>query len=277
MEIVGQILGFIFAVLLLRLTYKLYANDKIPSAILVAWASVFILICSFPWFQGWAKSFIASNISSKLTALGEQVNTVQQTTTEMHNQLASHQTQIENHQKELGVVQAKIREAESNVFTQQSDITNQFQQISMVQSGLATAQTNLSAQQEKLTNVESLVNLLFSNTEDEECSASDTNKVIILNLGGVQQVVFKLRFAPVPNTIQAIATSGPTTQVPLLPSSLGQFQNILFTKYYNDLILNGMSFHFRYIKDTRVSHLVQNMVMVNSNTVSLDGVPVPFR
>ena len=269
METIGQIAGIIFAVILLKLAYKLYAKDRFPSAVLAAWASVFILLCSFPWFQGWAKSFIASNIISQLTALGKQVNTVQETTTAMH-------TQLDKHQKELDVIQAKIREAESNVFNQQSDIANQFRQISMVQSDLATAQTNIFTQQEKLTNVESLVNILFSNTEDEDLSASDTNKVIILKLSGVQWVVFKLRFAPVPNTIQGIATSGSTTQVPIMPNTLLQFQNILFTKYYNDLTLNGMVFHFRYIKDIRSKNLVQNMVLVNTNIVSLDGHPVPF-
>jgi len=275
MEIIGQIIGIIFAGLLLLLAYKLYAKDRIPSAVLVAWASVFIFLCSFPWFQGWAKSFIASNISSELTKLGQQVNTVQETTTAMHTQLENHQTEIDKHQKELNEIQAKIREAESNVFSQQSDITNQFQQISMVQSNLNDAQTNLLVQQEKLTNVESLVNTLFSNTEDEEFSTSETNKVIILKLGGIQQLVFRLKFAPVPNSIQAIAR-GKIGQIPLLPK-MGQFQNILITRFQNDNDLNGTTFYFRYIKNTRENNLIQNMVIVNTNIVSLDGIPVPFH
>jgi hypothetical protein len=269
MEIFGQIVGFIFAAGFLLLAYKLYNNNKNAAGHLTAVIGALILLCSFPWFQGWAKSFIASKIISKLDALGKQVTTVQETTTAMH-------TQLDKHQKELDVIQVKIREAESNVFSQQSDITNQFRQISFFQSDLATAQTNIFSQQEKLTNVESLVNSLFSNTEDEELSASDTNKVIILKLSGVQWVVFKLKIAPIPNTIQAIATSGLSTQIPILPTSLGQFQNILFTRFYNEVTLNGMGFHFRYIKNTRANGLVQNMVLLNTNTVSLDGHPVPF-
>jgi hypothetical protein len=113
-----------------------------------------------------------------------------------------------------------------------------------VQFGLATAQTNLSAQQEKLTNVESLVNTLFSNTEDEEFPASDTNRVIILKPGGVQQVFFKLKFAPVPNTIQVLVLSG-GTQAPLLPQMM-QFANILITKFFNGSDLNTASFHIRF-------------------------------
>jgi nitrogen fixation/metabolism regulation signal transduction histidine kinase len=98
MEIFGQIIGFVFGFLLLRLAYKLFTKENVPSAVLVAWASALILLCSFPWFQGWAKSFIASNISSKLTAIGQQVNTVQETTTAMQKQLDTHQTEIETHQ-----------------------------------------------------------------------------------------------------------------------------------------------------------------------------------
>jgi len=228
-----------------------------------------IFLCSVPWFQGWAKSFIASKIISKLDSLGTQVNTVQETTTAMH-------TQLDKHQRELDAIQAKIREAESKVIGQQSEITNQFQQISMVQSNLNTVQTDIISQQAKLTNVESLVNLLFSNTEDEEFSSSDTNKIIILKLAGYQQVIFKLKYAPIPNTVQAMNTQGHSGQQPLLPT-MGQTGNLLFSKFFSEINLNGLTFHFRYIKDTRITNLVQNMVIVNSNTVSLDGIPSSFQ
>lgn len=268
MEILGQIVGFIFAGLLFWKAFKLYDNNKNAAGHLMAVIAASIFLCSVPWFQGWAKSFIASNIISKLNSLGKQVNTVQETTTEMH-------TQLDKHQKELDVVQAKIREAESNVLSQQIDITNQFHQISMVQSDLASAQTNLLVQQKILTNVESLVNILFSNTEDEEFSTSDTNKVIILKLGGVQQVVLKLKHAPIPYTIQALLTQGSSGQTPLLPT-MGQTANVLFTKFYNEVNLNGVSFHIRYIKDTRTTNTIQNMAIVGSNSVSFDGRAVQF-
>jgi DNA gyrase/topoisomerase IV subunit A len=239
---------------------------------LVAWASVFIFLCSFPWFQGWAKSFIASNISSELTKLGQQVNTVQETTTAMHTQLENHQTEIDKHQKELNEIQAKIREAESNVFSQQSDITNQFQQISMVQSNLNDAQTNLLVQQEKLTNVESLVNSLFSNTEDEHFSATATNKFILLQIGGHQLCIFRLNAVPIANTIQSICKST-MGQFPLIPP-MGQVRNILYTRFSSGAH-EVLEFHFRYIKDVRENRLVQNMAIVGTNNlVSFDGVPV---
>jgi len=280
METVGQfifeIIGFAFAGILGWKSFKLYDRNKNAAGHLTLVIAAVVLLCSWPWFQGWAKSFIASNISSQLAALGRQVNTVQETTTAMHTQLEKHQVEIDKHQKELDAVQAKIREAESNVYSQQTDITNQFRQISMVQSELASAQTNIFSQQEKLTNVESLVNTLFSKTEDEEFSLSDTNKVIILKLGGVQQVIFRLNFAPVPNSIQAITMVGHSQQTPLLPN-MAQFQNILSTRFFNDNDLTGARFHIRYIRNTRENYLIQNMVIVNTNTVSLDGQLVPFN
>jgi|GEM_PF-6412407 hypothetical protein len=275
MEIFGQIIGFIFAGFLFWKAYKFYDNNKNAAGHLLGVIAALIFLCSIPAFQGFIKAWINSKVSSKLAALGQQVNEVQSTTGEMQGELKNHQKEIDKHQKELDVVQAKVREAESNVFSQQTDITNQFRQISKVQSDLAMAQTNIFSQQEKLTNVESLVNILFSNTEDEEFSASDTNKVIILKLGGVQMVVFRLKFAPIPNSIQAMLLQGHSGQTPLLPT-MGQYVNILTARFYNEGNLNGVSFHFRYIKNTRENNLIKNMVIVNTNTVSLDGVSFPF-
>lgn len=271
METIGQIIGFIFAAFLLRLAFKLYQKDRFPTCGLVASAAALILLCSFQWFQGWAKSFIASKIMSKLEAIGQQVNSIQETTTAMHTQLEKHQTEIEKHQKELNEIQAKIREAESNVLGQQSDITNQYHKISIVQSNLNDAQTNLLVQQEKLTNVESLVNSLFSNTEDDFFSASDTNKFIFLDMGGHQLGIFRLNAVPIPNTIQAIVMSH-GFQSPLIPHML-QLGNIQFAKF----IKGGgeiESFHFRYIKDIRQTNSIKKMVVVGTNVVSFDGFPI---
>jgi hypothetical protein len=280
MEIFGQIiglildiLGLILAVFLFRKAFKLYDRNKNAAGHLTVVIAAAVFLFSLPWFQGWAKSFIASNIISELKALGQQVNTVQETTTAMHTQLENHQREIDKHQKELNEVQAKIREAESSVFSQQTDITNQFRQISMVQSDLATAQTNILFQQAKLTNVESLVNSLFSNTEDEQFSASDTNKVIFLNLGGCQACVFRLKAVPIAYTIQSIFTTSSTGQHPLLPD-MPQMRNILFSKFINISEGDFRGFHFRYIKDTRATNLFKNITIVNTNTVLLDGFQV---
>ncbi len=276
MEIAGQIIGFVMGLFFLRLAYKFFDKDKITQSVFAAWAAVFIMLCSFPWFQGWAKSFIASNISSKLSLLGEQVSTVQQTTGEMHNQLAKHQSEIDKHQNDLNNIQSKIEQGQSTVLIQQSQITNQFKQISELQSDLFCSQTNIDAQQKKLSDVESLVNVLFSNTQYEELSGSDTNKVAILNLGGSQQLIFKLNYSPVPNTVQAVAQGGGmAAQIPLLPQ-MAQTANLLFTRFNSGMDLRGVTFSFRYIKDNRATNLVHNMIISGTNSVLLDGSPLKF-
>lgn len=135
METFGQIVGIIFAVLLLFLAYLLYSKDKFPSAVMVAWASVFILLCSFPWFQGWAKSFFSSQIISKLNDLGKQVTTVQETTTAMLINLSNQvntvkatteemHKRLDNHQKQLDEFQITIRGEQTNLDAQAKQLAD---------------------------------------------------------------------------------------------------------------------------------------------------------
>jgi len=141
---------------------------------------------------------------------------------------------------------------------------------------LALAQTNIDVQQKKISDVESLVNVLFSNTQYENLSGSDTNKVAILNLGGCQQLIFKLDYAPVPNTVQAVASGGGILgQIPLLPQ-MGQIANLLLTRYQSGRDLKGANFSLRYIKDNRATNLVHNMIITGTNSVLLDGFPLKF-
>jgi chromosome segregation ATPase len=165
-EIFGQIIGFLFAYYLLRLAYKLYGKNRISGAVLVAWASVFIMLCSFQWFQVWAKSFIATNVTTKLTAFGQQVNSVQAATTEMHNQLASFQIEIDKCQKELDEAQSKIGDVETNANTVQATTTEMHNQLATyqvefekhqmqldeVQGNIRDAETNAFNQQSVITN-----------------------------------------------------------------------------------------------------------------------------
>jgi chromosome segregation ATPase len=163
-EIFGQIIGFLFAYYLLRLAYKLYGKNRISGAVLVAWASVFIMLCSFQWFQVWAKSFIATNITTKLTAFGQQVNSVQATTAEMHNQLASFQMGIDKYQKELDEAQSKIRDAETNVNSVQATTTEMHNQ-------LAGFQTEIEKHQKQLDEVQ-------GNVRDAETNAFNQQSII---------------------------------------------------------------------------------------------------
>jgi hypothetical protein len=83
MGVIGEVIGIIIACCLFRLAYKLYDKDKNAAAAFVLTIATVILFSCFTWFQGWAKSFIASSIISKLTEVGQAVNTVQDTTTQM--------------------------------------------------------------------------------------------------------------------------------------------------------------------------------------------------
>lgn len=255
METIGQIVGFIFAAFFLLLAYKLYNNNKNAAGGLVAVIGALILLCSFPWFQGWAKSFIASNIISKLTAIGQQVNTVQETTTAMH-------TQLDKHQKELDVIQAKIREAESNVFSQQIDITNQYHQISMVQSDLATAQTNFAAQEKELADVEYWVKNLYAKMTNEAFLLTDTNHVLIANSSnGRQQLFIRLSQVPINGSVEANIQSANIEQLKY-PQPKGFIKNIMKFDIYN-YDVNSTSISFHYVADTRETNYYRQMPKLN--------------
>lgn len=164
MEITGQIIGFLFAYYLLRLAFKLYGKNRISAAVLVAWASVFILICSLPWFQTWAKSFIASNITAKLTVFDQRVNAVQKATTDLQGQLVGLQTDINKHQEESGEVQVKILNLETNVNTVQ-EITSE------MQGQLTNQQASLDKHDQELAGVQTKI-------QKAEASAFDQNSVV---------------------------------------------------------------------------------------------------
>jgi chromosome segregation ATPase len=164
MEIIGQIIGFLFAYYLLRLAFKLFGKNRVSAAVLVAWASVFILICSLPWFQTWAKSFIASNITAKLTIFDQQVNAVQKATTAMQGQLGGLQADINKHQQESGEVKAKILSVETNVNTVQ-EITSE------MQGQLTNQQATLDKYEQELAGVQTKI-------QKAEAGAFDQNSVV---------------------------------------------------------------------------------------------------
>ena len=269
--IVSWLVGFAF----LALTFRAIHKDK--GAIASAWGFIaaFFILCGMPWFQGLAKTWIVSNVGARLTALSRQMDDVEGATARMQTELAEHQTEIDKHHKELDGQQRTLRSTHTNLVAQADKVSNTVQKVSLVEASLTAAQTNITAQQEKLTNVESLVHLLFSNTEDEVFSTADTNKVAILHLASVQMVCFRLNYAPIPNTVTAMLSKG-HAQTPLLPE-MGQGGNILTTKFFSEVDLSNVEFHFRYIKDTRINSLAQTLVKVDTNAISIDGSIVRFH
>jgi Skp family chaperone for outer membrane proteins len=156
-EILGQIIGFLFAYYLLRLAYKCYGKNRFPSAVLVAWAAVIILLCSSQWFQVWAKSFIASNMTAKLNEFGQQLNSAQKVTLDMRSQVAGDQTEMDKLRTELDEIQSKIQESETNVSTIRDTAAEMRNQ-------LASHQTEMDDHQKKLDEFQSQV-------RDEETNA----------------------------------------------------------------------------------------------------------
>jgi peptidoglycan hydrolase CwlO-like protein len=149
-EILGQIIGFLFAYYLLRLAYKCYGKNHFPSAALVACAAAVILLCSSQWFQVWAKSFIASNLTAKLNEYGQQLSSVQKVTMDMHSQLAGDQAEMDKLRTELDEIQSKMKEAETNLNALQEAATG-------IHNQLASHQTEMDDHQKKLDEVQSRV------------------------------------------------------------------------------------------------------------------------
>ncbi len=235
-----------------------------------AQVSALILLCSFPWFQGWAKSFIASNISSKLSALGEQVNMVEKTTKEMHSQLESHQSKIDSYQKELADIQKRIQGAELSITSQQADITNQFEKISLMQSGLNTAQTNLTAQQVELADVSYWVKNLYSKTVTETFSIADTNNFMITYTTNKSfGFVVRLSHYPIEGSIERILTDT-TTRLELRSWGHTSFYNLVFgaATYYD---INHFSVSYHYVIDERKTNMYTRVPKLNSELIMNDS------
>jgi hypothetical protein len=74
-NIIVQIIGLLAAAFLFYYSYRLLEKDHLGKSSTFALLGVVILFCSFPWFQGFVKSWISARIDARLAALGQQVNT----------------------------------------------------------------------------------------------------------------------------------------------------------------------------------------------------------
>ena len=147
-EIIGYAVPIIAGGFFLWLAFLNFGREKYAASLFFGGVASFFLLCSLPWFQGFAKTWFISNVNAKFTALGKQVDNVQTTIGEMQNQLS-------DHQKELNDVQAKIRVSQTNVLESQTAIISQHAQLSSMQTNLMAAQTNIQAQTSRIEDVES--------------------------------------------------------------------------------------------------------------------------
>src|SRR5579872_6215333 len=140
MMIAQSILCWLLGIALVVLTYRYVHKDRWGAAASSMLLGVFLFFCGLDWVQGFAKTWMVSNIQSRLKALGKQLDDVQTTTSGMQNELSDHQkaidkhqTELDDHQKELDGQQGKIRDAQSDIAVHQGNIKSQFDQISSMQ------------------------------------------------------------------------------------------------------------------------------------------------
>jgi uncharacterized protein YdaT len=274
LQIIGYVVPLLAGGLFLWLAFRYFAKEKFPTSTMFGLIGGLFLLSALPWFQGLAKTWIVSNVNSKLKALGTQIDDVQKTTADMHQQLSNHQKQIDDHQKELDSVQGKIRKTQSEVRDSQDDITNQYSKLISIQTNVAAAQANLEEQQKKIEDVEFLVRNFFSKTYQEEFAVTDTNRVTIVTYtNGGALVWFRLKHSAVPNSISAVGQM-PGGQTALLPP--GNNKNMVYCFFHPGADLKTSSFTIRYLPDSRDTNLWEKIEVRGINTF-LDGIEMKFR
>lgn len=256
-EIASTIAGVVGSGFLFFLAWKFFGQEKYPTSTMLAVIGAALLLCSFPWFQGFVKTWLTGYVNSKLADLGNQVNAVQETTTRMQTELSRHQVQIDDHQNELNFVQARIRTNQVEIVESQQSITNQYQDLFGLQRRIASTQTNLDQQQKKIEDVEFLVENLYSKMEFESFSATDTNHVFVIwSTNGVAKLLLKLDHIPIPGSIQgSVDSGGGINRVQSFKQPVKPQKNLLYQPLY-DYDLKTTSFSFQYVKDTRETNVI---------------------
>jgi len=253
-SIIVEIIGLLAASFLFYYSYRLLEKDHLGKSSTFALLGVVILFCSFPWFQGFVKSWISARIDARLAALGQQVNDVQSTTTAMQKELSEHQVKIDEHQKQLDDAQSKFLKSQDEIARQQTGLSNQLQRTSILQASLDSVQTNVLNQEDQIQDVQFLVNNLYSKTVVENISGSDTNNVFVINrTNGPPLVFFRLKHIPIANSVRGIASAS-GGQFPLMPFS-GNTQNMLVT-YWNGPDPRANAYNFEYVNNSKDTNLM---------------------
>jgi peptidoglycan hydrolase CwlO-like protein len=261
MEIAVFVISLIIGVYFLRLAFLNFGKEKYPTSTLFAMVAAFFILCSFPWFQGFIKTWIISNANAKFAALGKQLDTVQKTTGDMHDELANHQKQIDEHQKELDTVQGKIRKTQSEVADSQTDITNQFQHLTSLENELATAQTNLQAQQTKLQDVDYWIQNYTDRLTNEVFTLSDTlNTYVVPTTDGSLPIVLRLSHVPIAKSVRTKIISSESLNVPReLYGGDVLYDNIMLACMIYGYNSNLVQLTVEYVIDTRNTNVYQTI------------------
>jgi hypothetical protein len=250
MEIAVFMICLVIGGFFLWLAFLYVGREKYPTSTVAFLTAGFFFLCGIPWFQGFVKTWVISNVNAKLQTIGDQVNTVQKSTSDMQSRLDDHQKKIDGHQQELDEIQKDIR-------GQQSTNATQMQSILALTSAAQSAQSNLEEQEKKLEDVQFLVNNFFSKVEHEMIDGSDTNKVFIARDWGVdKQIALILRHAAIPNSIHGTFEGGHYLGQNALKAigSSNSVLNLVFCNFHNPDLTN-MIFDLEYVNDDRQTNL----------------------
>jgi hypothetical protein len=261
---------------LLALAFRLVHKEKYAFAVFVLIAALVGFLMSASWFQALMRTQIIAIMTNKLTDYGRRLDEFNTTTVNIKTELSDQQSQLTKQQQKLGEQQAALGKVQSDIETQQSSLFSNYLRSATMQRELALVQTSITNQQNELQDVQFLVNNLFSKAQFETISVTDTNRVAIQTFtNGVSRVLFKLKRAAVPKSIQAVARNiglfGPT---PLIPMDHVE-QNVVGTHFEGGLGSRG-EIDFQYVEDTRKTNLIQK-IEFRGNVFFLDGRGTVFR
>lgn len=294
-----QIVCWLFATAFFCFAVFLLKNKEVAYSFTAFMISVAACFCGLSGVQGLLKTHVLWTVTDSLDNYGKKIDSYSTTMADMQlkildqqkalklneetfkktidgvkGDLISQQSRLHSNQLALKSVQDKIESAQKEVSSQQLHVSDQFEQISNLQFQLNTEQTNLATQEETLTNVQTSLDSLFANTVDEDLYATESNRVVILKPPGIARVFLRLKYAPIPNSVQVIAQSK-TAQFPLFPT-VSQSKNILESQFFSEMDFSGMLFHVRYIKAFNQDYLCHEIGQINSNTISIDGIRLTF-
>jgi hypothetical protein len=253
--------GSVFAFLLLKLAYKYYGLKQYFFGTWIGLAGAVLMFCSMPWFQGFAKAFLNTSIISRIQSLGEQVNNVQTTTSEMHAKLELHQKEIQEIQLRLQGTEDNIVSHQSDIKIQQTSITNQFQQLAIIQ-------TNLTVQARELSDVEYWVKNLYEKSHVETFSATTTNALWVNTANDFVVFIGLLEQIPIGSSIE-LYVKDDSNKLEQRAFKILSMRNLIFygLKRYNT---NSVSITARYTANSSATNCLRRLPILGEDIQFVD-------
>ena len=187
----------IVVVALLFMAFQAIGKEKGGHASLFGVCAAAVLMMGIPTTQSFLKTLFTATVFRQLSSLASQMEVIQTTLGDMQSVIATNQAKLQ-------MVQKEISEAAENLRQQQA--TNGAIQRTVVemQGSLSVAQTNLLNQADRLTDLSYWVKHLFENSEVEEISLNDTNRVKKIGVTGGAHYGILLKGVPITNSLSLV-------------------------------------------------------------------------